>query len=133
MQGARRWQPWARHSPRHLLMSAVAAGVIVSSCSGSESTGLPFVGAPSVAPRQTVAFPTDLAVEPTPTRALRATTTPGGYYKPPGWDGVSDVNCKDFDTHAHAVSFFKGTGGSTTNDPYHLDGNHNGNPCESLP
>jgi hypothetical protein len=76
------------------------------------------------------AVATPLAVEPIPTaKPVKS----GTFYTPPGWDGYSDVNCKDFDTHAHALSFFKGTGGSKTNDPYHLDGDHDGNPCESLP
>ena len=57
----------------------------------------------------------------------------GAFYKPPGWDGSSDVNCKAFDTHAHAQSFFIGTGGSTSNDPYGLDGDHDGKACETLP
>lgn len=52
---------------------------------------------------------------------------------PPGWDGVSDVDCKDFDTRADAASFFRGTGGSTSNDPYGMDGDHDGNACETLP
>jgi micrococcal nuclease len=57
----------------------------------------------------------------------------GSFYKPPGWDGVSDVNCKDFDTRAHAQSFFVGTHGSRSNDPYGLDGDHDGKACETLP
>jgi hypothetical protein len=56
-----------------------------------------------------------------------------GFYTPPGWDGHSDVNCPDFDTHAHAQSFFEGTGGTTTKDPYGLDGDNDGIACESLP
>ena len=62
------------------------------------------------------------------------TTTPAGsFYKPPGWDGHSDVDCPDFQTHAQAQSFFVGTGGSRTNDPYRLDADHDGLACESLP
>ena len=70
-----------------------------------------------------------------PTAAPRKTAAPisGSFYKPPGWDGHSDVNCSDFDTHAHAQSFFKGTGGSTSNDPYYLDADHDELACESLP
>jgi excalibur calcium-binding domain-containing protein len=72
---------------------------------------------------------------PKPTRkpTPRPTKRPASYYKPPGWDGYSDVNCPDFDTHAHAQSFFKGTGGSRSNDPYGLDRDHDGIACESLP
>jgi hypothetical protein len=69
----------------------------------------------------------------TPKATPRATTKAGSFYKPPGWDGSSDVNCKDFDTHAHAQSFFIGTGGSPSNDPYGLDGDHDGKACETLP
>ncbi|MEA2545333.1 MAG: hypothetical protein QOI09_606, partial [Chloroflexota bacterium] len=67
--------------------------------------------------------------KPTP----RPTTKPISYYRPPGWDGSSDVDCPDFDTHAHAQSFFKGTGGTTSNDPYGLDHDHDGIACETLP
>lgn len=89
--------------------------------------------------------PTPLATEapnlvvPTPKplqtpQAKPANTPPSGsFYKPPGWDGVSDVDCPDFDSHAHAQSFFIGTHGSKTNDPYRLDSNHDGVACESLP
>lgn len=56
----------------------------------------------------------------------------GDYYKPSGWKG-GDVNCGDFDTHAHAQSFFKGTGGSKQFDDYGLDGDHDGVACENLP
>lgn len=66
---------------------------------------------------------------PTPTKKPAS----GSFYKPPGWDGTSDVDCPDFDTHAHAQSFFAGTGGSRTNDPYRLDADHDGVACESLP
>jgi hypothetical protein len=33
------------------------------------------------------------------------------FYTPPGWDGYSDVDCADFQTHTQAQSFFIGTGG----------------------
>jgi hypothetical protein len=72
------------------------------------------------------ATPTALATEGSP-------VVEGSFYKPPGWDGVSDVNCKTFDTRAHAQSFFKGTHGSKSNDPYGLDGDHDGKACETLP
>ncbi len=73
----------------------------------------------------------------TPTKKPKATPKPTkkpgtGYYRPPGWDGSSDVGCKDFDTYAHAQSFFKGTGGSKTKDPYKLDPDHDGLACEGL-
>lgn len=62
-----------------------------------------------------------------------AAPSTGSFYRPPGWDGHSDVNCSDFQTHAQAQSFFVGTGGSRTNDPYRLDADHDGLACESLP
>jgi hypothetical protein len=71
--------------------------------------------------------------KPTPKPTPRPTSRPASYYKPPGWDGYSDVDCPDFDTHAHAQSFFKGTGGTTSNDPYGLDRDHDGSACETLP
>jgi hypothetical protein len=71
--------------------------------------------------------------KPTPTLKPAPTSKPASFYKPPGWDGSSDVDCPDFDTYAQAESFFKGTGGSTTNDPFRLDRDHDGKACESLP
>jgi hypothetical protein len=97
---------------------------------------------------QRVTHPTPLATEPltlseaTPkattkppaTSKPRATTKPTtSFYKPSGWDGHSDVDCSDFDTRAHAQSFFRGTGGSLSNDPYHLDADHDGLACELIP
>ena len=87
------------------------------------------------------ADPTDLAVEspvdaitqsPEKTSKPKPTKKPD-YYTPKGWDGYSDVDCKDFKTRKQAVSFFKGTGGSKTNDPFGLDSEHDGKPCETLP
>jgi len=109
---------------------ASAARVVVASfvtlvamaCSGPGATE-PATVAPFVPPRPT---PTPLAVEPTAGGG-------GSFYRPPGWDGVSDVNCKDFDTHQHAQSFFIGTKGSKSNDPYGMDGDHDGIACETLP
>jgi hypothetical protein len=80
-----------------------------------------------------------LRATPRPTKRPQATPKPtkkpgsGSFYRPPGWDGYSDVDCPDFDTHAHAQSFFVGTGGSRANDPYRLDADHDGLACESLP
>jgi len=73
------------------------------------------------------------APEPTPKPTAKPTAKPASYFKPAGWDGYSDVDCPDFDTHAHAQSFFKGTGGTTSNDPYRLDRDHDGVACETLP
>jgi len=103
-------------------------------------------GCSAAAPAEFVpaqATPTPLATQrpelttPRPKATIKATprTTAkaGSFYRPPGWDGSSDVNCKQFDTHAHAQSFFIGTGGSPSNDPYGLDGDHDGKACETLP
>jgi hypothetical protein len=84
---------------------------------------------PSVAPNPTPKATPKATPKPKP----KATPKPASYYKPAGWDGSSDVNCADFDTHAQAQSFFKGTGGSTSNDPYGLDRDHDGLACETLP
>jgi hypothetical protein len=109
---------------RTLSLVSVLALVAVA-CSPGVPAALPTqTGRPVVQPDAT---PTPLATE------RKATPQSGSYYKPPGWDGASDVNCKDFDTHAHAQSFFKGTGGSASNDPYGLDGDHDGTACETLP
>lgn len=85
-------------------------------------------------------------LEPTPNGLLaspRATATPlaveatlrldGQFYRPSGWDGVADVDCGDFPTQADAQSFFAGTNGSKTNDPYRLDSDNDGIACQELP
>jgi hypothetical protein len=72
------------------------------------------------------------AVTPAPT-ATAGSGGSYGFYTPPGWDGYSDLDCADFQTHAQAQSFFLGTGGSKTYDPYRLDGDHDGLACERLP
>lgn len=145
----------ARRRGSVLLSLAVGFSSLLVGCSSAAPTVLPFVAEPTASPTQTPASPTDLATEPglaptpgatdtaaptlEPTVAPTAeptpapTAKPATFYKPPGWDGHSDVNCPDFDTHAHALSFFKGTGGTTSNDPYGLDRDHDGSPCESLP
>jgi hypothetical protein len=40
-------------------------------------------------------------------------------------------NCSDFDTYQEALRVFKACGG-VNNDVHHLDGNGDGEPCESL-
>jgi hypothetical protein len=82
-----------------------------------------------------VASPAPTATaKPKATPKAKATSKPrsSSYYKPPNWDGYSDLDCKDFDTQAHAQSFFQGTGGSTSNDPYRLDSDHDAIACESI-
>ena len=108
-----------------VIVGTIALGLFAAGCSGS--TGSEPTQVPLILPND--ATPTALAAEP-----AAATPPPrSSYYNPPGWDGVSDVNCKAFDTKEHAQSFFLGTLGSTTNDPYGLDGDHDGRACETLP
>lgn len=45
---------------------------------------------------------------------------------------ASDYNCDDFATQPEAQNFFKKVGG-VGNDIYRLDGNKDGQACESLP
>jgi len=45
---------------------------------------------------------------------------------------ASDYNCDDFSTQPEAQAFFTKVGG-TKNDVYRLDGNNDGQACESLP
>jgi hypothetical protein len=141
---------------------ATAMGLSIGACASSTPPNQ-LVNIPTTAPRsESVATPktTPLAVEPDltqpPDPTAIATTAPAAkstpkptakptpkptpkptkapsFYKPPGWDGYSDVDCSDFDTHAHAQSFFIGTGGSRSYDPYRLDADHDGIACETLP
>src|SRR4051794_12643128 len=94
---------------RWAVVALFALVLVVAACGGSgEPNGLsggqvdPGLGGK----------PTPLAVEPV--SPVKATVKPkatapqkprGGFYKPSGWDGSSDVDCPDFDTHAHAQSF----------------------------
>jgi hypothetical protein len=123
---------------------AVSLGACGASTSPNTLVNIP-TDVPHVQPVATPT-PTPLAVEPTaiatsaPTTAKPAPkatpkltpkpTKAPSFYKPPGWDGYSDVDCPDFDTHAHAQSFFIGTGGTTSYDPYRLDADHDGIACE---
>ena len=88
---------------------------------------------PEPTPNTTPTAAPTAAPKVTPKPTPRPTAKPASYFKPAGWDGSSDLDCPDFDTHAHAQSFFKGTGGTTTNDPYRLDRDHDGIACETLP
>ena len=119
-----------RPSAGYRRIAASCGLVVVAFIAIGCSEPAPLVQIPTEPPAAT-AEPTGLAVEPQPTKARNGTG--GSYYRPPGWDGVSDVDCADFDTHAHAMSFFRGTGGSKSYDPYRLDSDHDGNACESLP
>lgn len=47
------------------------------------------------------------------------------------WDGISDVDCANFQTHAEAQAFFVWQGGPQR-DPYFLDGDSDGIACEGL-
>lgn len=44
-----------------------------------------------------------------------------------------DYNCSDFLTHSAAYHCFTSCGGSSSYNWSGLDGDHDGNPCESLP
>lgn len=117
-----RSQPAATPQPTPLAVEAVAT-------QASEPAAIATI-APTAAP---TAKPTPKpTAKPTPKPTPKPTKAPS-FYKPPGWDGYSDVNCSDFDTHAHAQSFFVGTGGSKSYDPYRLDADHDGIACETLP
>lgn len=135
---------------RRLNLSLAGLVLALGACSGSAAQGLeqplavvatPLATEPAVeAPTTETAAPTTQpGASPKPTRKPAATPRPTkkpaskSYYKPRGWDGYSDVDCSDFDSYAHALSFFKGTGGSASNDPYRLDRDHDGEPCETLP
>lgn len=56
---------------------------------------------------------------------------------PPGGTSVCncsiDYNCSDFSTHSEAQACFTSCGGSTTYNWAGLDGDHDGQACESLP
>jgi hypothetical protein len=47
--------------------------------------------------------------------------------------GTTDVSCSDFATQQEAQDFWDRNGYSATNDPYGLDGDADGIPCEELP
>lgn len=143
--------PSVRSGLSSVIPLALALLLVVTACGGTSSPPNPIVDIPgtTVTPTATPsAAPTPLATEPvatstiTPTAAATAAptaepssapTAAAAFYKPPGWDGVSDLDCGDFDTHAHAQSFFVGTGGTTLNDPHRLDRDHDGTACETLP
>lgn len=130
--------PHLARSPRSVAFTA-ALVISVSAC-GSPTSPNTLVNIPTAGPLSVATpIPTPLAVEPVATKAPASTAGPKStpkptkapsFYKPPGWDGHSDVDCPDFDTHAHAQSFFIGTGGSKTYDPYRLDRDHDGIACE---
>ena len=114
----------------------IVVAILVGGCSGAGPA--PLLGEPTSAPsvgESPLATEAEASLSPEGTKkpAPPPTKKPATYYKPPGWNGVSDVNCKDFDAHAHAQSFFKGTGGTKANDPYGLDGDHDASACELLP
>ncbi|HZT07892.1 MAG TPA: excalibur calcium-binding domain-containing protein [Chloroflexota bacterium] len=61
---------------------------------------------------------------------LLATTVPGLWPGEAGELFAADKNCRDFQTWQEAQAYFLASG---SGDPNHLDANHNGIACESLP
>ncbi len=115
----------------HASLTLVAGVIALVACAcGSAAPAAPNLVTPTEAPAVTES---PLVVEETTPKPVDSTKPTGNYYKPPGWNGSSDVNCSDFDTRAHAQSFFKGTGGSKSKDLYGLDGDHDAAACETLP
>lgn len=64
--------------------------------------------------------------EVTPRRSPHTSRAPRG-------SGGSDKNCSDFATHAQAQAYYRRQGGVAGGDPDHLDRDHDGQACESLP
>ena len=120
-----------RPGARSMVVGIAMIAFWVGACAGIST-------APGLLPQSEAPSETPLPVEQTtpttkPLSSPKPRAVPSGrYYKPAGWDG-SDLNCSDFDTHAHAQDFFTGTGGSKSEDPYGLDGDHDGLACETLP
>jgi Excalibur calcium-binding domain len=73
------------------------------------------------------ASPSAPAAAPAPAPPTQS-STPSGPDKP-----ISEVNCSDFSTHAAAQRWFTAHGGSASSDVAGLDGDHDGQACESLP
>jgi hypothetical protein len=112
--------------PDRLLLVAIAATLSIAFGACGSSAATTDIQATTELPTVT-ALPVE---DTTPTATAKLSVN---YFKPPGWDGTSDVDCTDFDTRANAQSFFKGTRGSKSNDPYRLDQDHDGLACETLP
>jgi Excalibur calcium-binding domain len=94
---------------------------VLSSCGTGGTVVTPAVPTPA----QT-SLPIPLASPlATPTLAPVPTTAPSGGGYLPG----DAYNCSDFRTYAEAKAYFDAVPG----DPSHLDGDHDGIPCESLP
>jgi hypothetical protein len=116
------------------LLLACLVGVAAGACAGSDPAGLLSTPPPVTARPAATALATEPVATKRPSpRPTSSGSKTGSFYKPPGWNGVSDVDCPDFDTHAQAQSFFKGTGGTKSNDPYRLGNDHDGLACETLP
>lgn len=121
----------ATNAPLGLLSTVTPLGVPTATATLAAPTN---AAKPTAKPKATPKPTPKPTQKPKPKPTKKPSTSGGGgYYKPPGWDGYGDVDCPDFSTHAQAQSFFKGTGGSRTNDPYRLDADHDGIACESLP
>jgi Excalibur calcium-binding domain len=74
------------------------------------------------------------STSPSASAPVRTPAPPAQSSPPSGPDKpVSEVNCSDFATHAAAQQWFTAHGGSASNDVAGLDGDHDGQACESLP
>ena len=124
----------ARRGTGLVLAVIVAASLLSTACSAGGVRPL-IQEEPSSTPVPIDTSRTTRTPTPEPTVAPRITRTPKpDYFTPGGWDGrYTDVDCGDFGTHRQAQSFFEGTGGTRSNDPYRLDADHDGVACEALP
>jgi len=66
---------------------------------------------------------------PKPTPTPTPTPTPSSLVGACGSCALTDCNCSDFSTHAQAQACLN----ADPSDPFHLDGDHDGIACESLP
>jgi competence protein ComEC len=102
--------------------------VLTSDCSTysiATSATPPPTPSPTATPTPTsTATPTATA-----THTATATATPGGLVGACGSCALSDCNCSDFATQAEAQTCLD----ADPSDPFGLDGDNDGDACESLP
>src|SRR5581483_12468774 len=87
------------------------------------------VATPTPTPAPTIT--TNAVPSPTPSQTPSGSGTPSAALPTPTAT-VGSVNCSGFATWAEAQAFFLAHGGPTQ-DPFGLDGDHDGIACESLP